>query len=171
MNSYDGAMTMLGIILGAHAGGLPDPRIVIGAGLGASFAMGVSGFSGAFETERAERMRRLHGLRRAMLTDLRRSFHLKAGMAASVWAAVVDGLSPALAAAVPMTPYALAFLGILSTQMALYVAVILILVLLFILGAFLGRISKANFIFGGLRMLLVGAVTAVILLLVGGLPH
>jgi predicted membrane protein (TIGR00267 family) len=70
-----------------------------------------------------------------------------------------------------MTPYTLAFLGILSTQMALYVAVILILVLLFILGAFLGRISKANFIFGGLRMLLVGAVTAVILLLVGGLPH
>lgn len=170
MNSYDGAMTMLGVILGAYASGVSDPRFVIGAGLGASFAMGVSGLSGAFETERAERMRRLRGLRRAMLTDMRRSFHLKASLAASVWAAAVDGVSPALGASVPMVPYVLALVGVLSVQTALQVSVALILVLLFSLGAFLGRVSRGNVIFGGLRLLLVGGLTAIVLLLVGSRP-
>ncbi len=102
---------MLGIILGANASGPADPKLVIGAGFGASFAMGVSGLSGAYLAEEAERKKRLRRLRRAMLSDLRRSVHIKASSAASVWAALVDGFSPAIAAAVPMIPYVLAMLG------------------------------------------------------------
>ena len=80
MNSFDGAMTMLGVVVGAHSAQASDPRIVIGAGLGASVAMGVSEFSGAYLTERAERMRHLRRLKKAMLSDMPRSVHAKASL-------------------------------------------------------------------------------------------
>ena len=80
MNSFDGAMTMLGVVVGAHSAQASDPRIVIGAGLGASVAMGMSGFSGAYLTERAERMRHLRRLKKAMLSDMPRSVHAKASL-------------------------------------------------------------------------------------------
>lgn len=170
MNSFDGAMTMLGVIVGAHSTGASDPRIIIGAGVGATLAMGMSGFSGAYLTERAERLRRLKGLKRAMLSDMRRSVHAKAPHAASLWAAFVDGISPALAAAIPMTPYVLALLRVISLEQALLTSVALIMATLFGLGAFLGRISKENMLVSGLRMIIVGAATAFIVLLLGVMP-
>lgn len=167
MNSFDGAMTMLGVVLGASAAGSADPKFVIGAGLGASFAMGVSGLTGAYLTERAERTRRLRGLRRAMLSDLRRSIHVRASSVASVWAALVDGLSPAIAAALPMIPYVLALFKIIPAWCAFGASVALILAVLFALGAFLGKVSRENMVLAGLRMLAVGAATAVLLMALG----
>jgi predicted membrane protein (TIGR00267 family) len=168
MNSFDGAMTMLGVILGASASGRADPKFVIGAGLGASFAMGVSGFSGAYMTERAERRGRLRRLRKAMLSDLRRSAQVKASSAASLWAALIDGVSPALAAAAPMIPYALTSFDIIPAWLAFPTSMLSILSILFILGAFLGKISRENAVIAGLRMLAVGVGTAVIVWTLGG---
>jgi predicted membrane protein (TIGR00267 family) len=169
INSFDGAMTILGIVLGASATGPADPKFVIGAGLGASFAMGVSGLSGAYLTERAERQRRLRGLRRAMLSDLRRSIHVRASSIASVWAALVDGFSPAIAAVLPMIPYVLALFEIIPAAYAFQASILLILAILFMLGAFLGKISRESILVGGLRMLAVGAGTATILMILASL--
>lgn len=169
VNSFDGAMTMLGIILGANASGVANPGLIIGAGLGASFSMGVSGLSGAYLTERAERRRRLRGLKRAMLSDLRRSIHVKASSVASVWAALVDGFSPAISAAVPMIPYVLAIFDLVPAAWAFPASILLILAILFVLGAFLGSISRENIVVAGLRMLTVGVATAVVFMLLAGL--
>lgn len=161
-------MTMLGIVLGASATGPADPKFVVGAGLGASFAMGVSGLSGAYLTEQAERRRQLRGLRRAMLSDLRRSIHVKASSVASLWAALVDGFSPAIAAAVPMIPYVLALFEVVPVWWAFPASILSILAILFVLGAFLGNISRENIVVAGLRTLAVGVVTAVVLMVLGG---
>lgn len=157
---------MLGIILGANASGPADPKLVIGAGLGASFAMGVSGLSGAYLAEQAERRARLRGLKRAMLSDLRSSVHVKASSIASVWAALVDGFSPALAAAIPMIPYVLAMAGRLPAAGAFLASILSVLAILFTVGAFLGSVSRENMIVAGLRMLAVGIATAVFLTVV-----
>jgi predicted membrane protein (TIGR00267 family) len=162
-------MTILGIVLGASATGPVDPKFVIGAGLGASFAMCVSGLSGAYLTERAERRRRLRGLRRAMLSDLRRSIHVRASSIASVWAALVDGFSPAIAAVLPMIPYVLALFEIIPAACAFLTSILLILAILFMLGAFLGKISRESILVGGLRMLAVGVGTAAILMILASL--
>jgi predicted membrane protein (TIGR00267 family) len=53
-NGFDGSMTMLGIIVGAWVVNVTQPEIVVTAGLGACLAMGISGISGAYMTERAE---------------------------------------------------------------------------------------------------------------------
>jgi predicted membrane protein (TIGR00267 family) len=158
-------MTMLGVILGASTTGTVDPKLIIGAGLGASFAMAVSGLSGAYLTEQAERTRKLRTLRRAMLSDLRRSVHVRASSFASIWAALVDGFSPTIAAAIAMIPYALTLFGIVPLGWALPSSILLILVTLFALGAFLGTISRENVALAGLRMLLVGMATAAVLML------
>ncbi len=167
LNSFDGSLTMLGIIIGGYTAGVTDPRFVIGTGLGASFAMAVSGFSGAFMTERAERIGTLRRLRRAMLSDLRKSIHFEAAFSASLWAAIIDGLSPALAAAIPMVPYALALFKLITATEALYASVALILLSLFAIGAFLGTVSKESILFSGLKMIIVGAAVALILLGIG----
>jgi predicted membrane protein (TIGR00267 family) len=166
MNSFDGALTMLGVIVGAWASGAVNPRVIIGIGLGASLAMGVSGFSGAYMAERAERKRRLDRLKRAMLTDLGKTMHGKASHFASIWTALVDGVSPFMAAVISMLPFFLASANLIPASGAAIISVILIMSMIFSLGIFLGRISRENMLLSGMRTLAAGILTAVITALV-----
>jgi predicted membrane protein (TIGR00267 family) len=166
MNAFDGSLTMLGIILGTALAQVHDPRIIIGAGVGASLAMGMSGFFGTYMTERAERTRKLKKLERAMVTNLDDSVWDNASSFVSVWAAFVDGLSPALAAIVAVVPFIMASFGALEFETALYSSLLLIALTLFFLGAYLGRISEENLVLHGLRMLVVGAVTGFLVWLI-----
>jgi len=166
MNSFDGAMTMLGVIVGAWASDAVNPKVIIGIGLGASLAMGISGFSGAYMAERAERKRRLHRLKRAMLTDLGKTMHGKASHFASIWTALVDAVSPFMAAMISILPFFLAAANLILASTAAILSVILIMGMIFSLGVFLGRISKENILLSGARTLVVGILTAVITALV-----
>ena len=56
MNSFDGSLTMLGIIVGSWVSGVRNPSKIVGTGLGACLAMGISGMVGAYASERAERI-------------------------------------------------------------------------------------------------------------------
>jgi hypothetical protein len=51
MNAFDGALTMLGIIMGAFLAGVIDPIVIIKAGMGAGLAMGISGAWGLYGRE------------------------------------------------------------------------------------------------------------------------
>ena len=163
MNSFDGAMTMLGVIVGAWASGAVNPRVIIGIGLGASLAMGVSGFSGAYMAERAERKRRLSRLKRAMLTDLGKTMHGKASRFASFWTALVDAISPFMAAVISMLPFFLASADLIPAGTAAVVSIVLIMGIIFSLGMFLGRISKESMLLSGARTLAAGILTALII--------
>ena len=90
-NGFDGSMTMLGIIVGAWVVNVKQPEIVVTAGLGACLAMGISGLSGAYLTERAERKRDLKNLECAMITKLNDSIITDATAFVSLYAALVDG--------------------------------------------------------------------------------
>ena len=61
MNAFDGTLTIMGVVIGAHFSGVTNPHIVITAGIGGSVAMGISGVSGAYLAERAERNRAQKG--------------------------------------------------------------------------------------------------------------
>jgi predicted membrane protein (TIGR00267 family) len=169
MNAFDGSLTMLGIILGTFLAEVHDAKIVIGAGVGASLAMGMSGFFGTYMTERAERTRKLKKLERAMVTNLDETVWDNASSFVSLWTAMVDGLSPALAALVAVVPFVLSSIGLMDFYSALYASLVLIALTLFMLGAYLGRISEENIPINGLRMLLVGALTGFFVWLVSGM--
>jgi predicted membrane protein (TIGR00267 family) len=164
MNAFDGILTIMGVVIGAHFSGLSDPDIVITAGVGGSIAMGISGMSGAYLAERAERRRDLQKLEGAMLADLKRSQFARASEFATIVVALVDGISPALGAVILILPYF--FVPRIDMEAAFMASLGLGLLCLFVLGLFLARISHERLIVSGVRMILVGLLTIAIVSLV-----
>ncbi len=167
MNSFDGAMTALGIIMGATASRMVNPRLILGAGLGASVAMAISGFCGAYMTERAERERTLRHLSRAMLHNLDRSIHARAMRVAIFWTALIDAASPTFAACLSMLPFLLAVYRIVDATTAVIASVSIVLVMLFLLGIYLGKICRENLVMSGIRTVGAGVLTLIVSLLLG----
>jgi predicted membrane protein (TIGR00267 family) len=162
MNAFDGALTALGVIVGAWSSGPIQPRFIVGAGLGMSLAMGISGFAGAYLTERAERLRRLRELERSLLIDLGSSIHGRAFRTVVLWTAFVDAMSPALTSIASISPFIMLSHGLVSADQAVFISITTIFVILFSLGAFTGRVSKESILISGIRMLSVGLITAFI---------
>jgi predicted membrane protein (TIGR00267 family) len=168
MNAFDGALTMLGLILG----GLitmqtTDPEVVFDAlllaAVGTSVAMAVSGFSGSYLAESAERDREVEEIGKAMLSDMSNTMYAKATRTTSAVVALVDGLAPSVAAFIIITPLLLVPSGYLSVSIAFYMAILACMGLLFGLGIFLGTISRKNIWVYGAKTLLAGIVTAILL--------
>ena len=162
MNAFDGALTMLGIVIGAHFAGIIDPLPIISAAISGSIAMGASGISGAYMTEKAERTRKIKELERAMLTDMRNAIQYKSYRFATIFVALIDGISPALAAMIVVSPFFLVYASIINVELAFIACIAITLLLLLSLGIYLAKISDENLIKYGLQMLLVGILTAVL---------
>ena len=163
MNAFDGALTTLGILIGFFLAGVTDSQIVVVTVLAGALAMGISGLWGAFLAESAERKRELKQLEHAMMADLSKSVMARASKFATIFSALIDGLSPALAAVVGLIPF---FFGegnpgLFNTLF--YISIGLNLGVLFLLGMFLGRVSKENVILMGLKVLTAGIVITVLL--------
>jgi len=165
MNAFDGATTILGIVIGAYVAEITNEFWIVWPGLGATFAMSLSGFVGAYMTEEAERANEMKALEKSMLTDLGESVVGKASRFASLWASMIDGLSPALAALSCLTPFFLSSTGLFSTTLASQLSIAISLAIMFLLGVLLGRISKRNMILHGTKMLLVGLIIAFVFLM------
>jgi predicted membrane protein (TIGR00267 family) len=168
INAFDGAMTSLGVIIGAYITNIDDPRGVIGLMLVSAVAMAVSGFTGTYMTESAERIKSLNDLEDSMLIDMSKTDFGKANRFVSLIAAVVDGLAPFLASIPCILPFTLSLLGLLSIHSAFYIAIAGSLLVLFVLGFYLGKISKGNVILSGIKMVVAGSVVALIAIFLGG---
>ena len=160
MNAFDGALTMLGVVIGAYIARIIEPISIISAGVAGSIAMGASGMSGAYMAEKAERRKKMNELEKAMLTDMKNGLHDRAHRFATVFAAIIDGTSPAFAAMIVISPFFMANLGLIDVEIAFFSCISLTLILLFILGIYLARISDESMIRYGIQMLLVGLITA-----------
>ena len=162
MNAFDGALTMLGVVIGAYVSGILQPITIISAGLAGSIAMGVSGVSGAYMTEKAERTKKLKGLEKAMLRDMKNGLHGRSHRFATIFAAVVDGVSPAIAAMLVISPFFMANFEIISSELAFFSSITVTLIVLSLLGVYLAKISDESMIKYGIQMLFVGLITAFI---------
>ena len=168
-NGFDGSMTMLGIIVGAWVVNVTQTEIIVTAGLGACLAMGISGLSGAYMTERAERKRDLKNLEEAMITKLNDSVITDATKFVSFYAAIVDGGSPILTALVSLSPFFLVLCGLLVIENAYLLSLAVTLITLFMLGLYLGKIAKENALIYGIQTLIAGVATVAIALFLGAI--
>ena len=167
IGAFDGALTILGIIVGAAASGVGESEkaIVLTASVSAAIALAVSSAVGAFEAERVEKKLDIRSLERAMLTRLSEE-HKGAFRFAAYTSALVHGVAPLIAALPPVVPFLL-----LPVQDATLVAVGVTLVFLFVMGAYLGTLVRERIAYTGLRFVLAGLATAVVLWLIrGGAP-
>ncbi len=164
MNAFDGALTMLGVVIGASmTTDLVDPMFIILAGLSGSFAMCISGISGAYMTESAEREREMKKLERALLKKIDdNSIHKEASRFATILTSIVDGFSPALAALIVISPFFMVRTGWMSIDTAFPLSISLTMMVLLVLGLYLAKISDQSLIKYGLRMLMVGLITAIL---------
>lgn len=168
VNGFDGALTTLGLVIGFLSSEPATLSVMINAGLGAAIALGVSGVSSAYVSETAERRRELERLEQAMVTNLEDSLHGAAARWVPLLIALVNGSAPLVFALLILAPLWLAELGVVLPWPPLHCALAVALVIVFLLGVFLGRISGVAWWRSGIKTLLVALLTAVLIRVVAG---
>lgn len=164
-NSFDGVLTMMGVVMGSYAVGVESPKVVLVTGLSTAIAIGISGGWGAYLTESAERRHEIAELEKTTLTDLSQSKIGKAARSAVRTVAAVDGLSPFLAAVFVVLPFFFAAL-LPSITIAYYASMAMALVALFGLGVYLGTVSSENRTAYGIKTMIAGIVCMGVTLLI-----
>jgi predicted membrane protein (TIGR00267 family) len=165
-NGFDGALTLLGLVMGFYSSGSVALPVVINACLGAAIALTVSGLSSAYVSEAAEREQELLELEQALVRDLADSEHGHAARLLPLLIAAVNGLAPLLIALVIISPLWLAQAGLVLPFPPLETSIALAFAVLFLLGAFLGTISGRFWLWSGVQTLIIAVLTAAIILLV-----
>jgi predicted membrane protein (TIGR00267 family) len=165
-NGFDGALTLLGLVIGFYSSGSVALPVVINACLGAAIALTVSGLSSAYVSEAAEREQELLELEQALVRDLANTDHGHAARLLPLLIAAVNGLAPLLIALIIISPLWLAQAGQVLPLPPLETSITLAFAVLFLLGAFLGTISGRFWLWSGVRTLLIALLTAAVILLV-----
>ncbi len=150
---FDGVLTILGMIMGAHLSGQATPQLIISAGIATGLALGISSGWGAYEAEKIEQTIMMREKQKAMLVE-KSSAVSKAHVFATYISSLVHAFAPIPAAFIPLIPY-----FFMEVEEALIPAVVMGLSSLFVVGAFMGKISKRNILIAGLRMMLAGLIT------------
>lgn len=166
IGSFDGALTILGVILGAFAVGASEAHkaLVISASIGAGVALAVSSTVGAYEAERVEKKLDQFSLESAMLAEMSER-HMEAFRFAAWISAIVHGISPLMAALIPVLPFLF-----LPFYQATISSILVTLAVLFVIGSYLGSLAKERFFITGLRFVAAGLGTAAILYFLGVHP-
>ncbi len=155
---FDGVLTILGMIIGAHLSGEASANLILSAGVATALALGISSAWGAFEAERVEQMLLKLEKKRAMLVDSQGCIIDRAHKFATYISSAVHGIAPIIAALIPLIPYT-----ILKEDYAFIASLTIGFASLFIVGLILGKIGKCNVFLSGLRMVLAGVVTVIVI--------
>lgn len=168
VNGFDGALTMLGLIIGFLVSAPANIAVIINVCLGAAIALGMSGVSSAYVSESAERKRALGKLEKAMVSDLQESAHGDAARFVPLLIALVNGSAPLIISILILIPLWLSNAGIALPLSPLYMAILVALTLIFLLGVFLGQIAGIQWLRSGIQTLLVAMVTVALIYLLAG---
>lgn len=168
VNGFDGALTMLGLIIGFMVSSSSELEVIINACVAAAIALGMSGISSAWVSEVAERKRELRKLEEAMLADLGHSAHGQAARWIPLLVALVNGGAPLLISLLIITPLWLARSGVLLPAPPLYLSICIAAVVIFVLGILLGRIADISWMRSGTRTVAIAALTVVLIYIFTG---
>jgi len=154
---FDGALTILGLIMGAHLSGEASNNLIISAGIATALALGISSGFGAYEAEIIEQNIKKKEIERAMLSNVGGVID-SAHKVAIYFSAFIHGIAPLIASLIPLVPYA-----VLPLDLAFYSSMVLGFVSLFVVGFIFGRISKTNVLIAGLKFVLAGVITLIVI--------
>lgn len=163
-NGFDGALTMLGLTVGFHAGGGVATPVAISACMGAAIALAMSGLASAYLSESAEREKELRELERALVGTLEASAHERAARLIPLIIAAVNGFAPLVMSLLIMVPLWMSEAGVPLPLAPLESSIAVALLVMFLLGAFLGTVSERFWFWSGLRMLAIALLTAGLIL-------
>jgi predicted membrane protein (TIGR00267 family) len=159
VNGFDGALTLLGLLMGFHVSGQVDLPVIITSCLATILALGMSGISSAYISEAAERRNSLARLERAMVTSLEESHHARAVLWIPWLVALVNGIAPLLLGLLIIAPLWISNSGLVAWPEPLLTSMSVALAIIFLLGVFLGRIGGTFWLWSGLQALAVALAT------------
>jgi len=163
INGFDGAITIIGALVGSYIIGIDDYKHVVITGSAICISLGVSGVWSAYSSESAERKKEIRDLEESVLRNLEETVISKAQKFAAGVLAVVNGLSPVLTGFIPLIPFL--FGRILPIYICYYAGFALAFLILFGIGLFLGKISRSNLIISGMKMVTAGICCVILSLL------
>jgi predicted membrane protein (TIGR00267 family) len=163
VNGFDGGLTMLGLLVGFYVSEDVRLPVVINACLGVAIALGMSGVSSAYISEAAEKQLELRELEKAMVTDLGKSAYGQAARLLPMFIAFVNGMAPLAISVVILLPLWLAPSVEPFNTLPLESAFAMALIIIFLLGVYLGQVSHTFWLWAGLRTLLVAAATTALI--------
>ncbi|MCJ7607483.1 MAG: VIT1/CCC1 transporter family protein [Thermoplasmata archaeon] len=167
IGAFDGALTILGVIIGVYmAESSLHPELakplIIAAGISAGVALAISSAVGAYEAERVEHILTHKNLEQAMLSTVEGT-RRDAIQVSIVISAITHGVAPLIAAIIPLIPF-----FFLPLDEAVVMGIVITMAFLFALGGFLGNMIKERFYYTGLRFVIAGLATAIVLIMLGG---
>lgn len=164
-NGFDGASTILGLLMGFHTAGEVSLTLAIGACLATAIALGVSGVTSAYISESAERQKELQALEKAMGAELADTSYGQAARLVPFVIAMVNGFAPLAFSVVILTPLWLAHHQAPMPLDPILAAIAVAFAIIFLLGVLLGWISGRSWLWMGLRTMLIALVTSGLILL------
>ncbi len=165
MNSFDGVLTILGIVIATLVAGALEANIVIISSIGVIIATGVSGIWGGYSAETAERKRSIKLLERHLLRDLSKTQIESKYNQMSLMMGLANGLSSTIVSFILIIPFFLAQLNFITKMDAYFYSILLIVIALFVLGYFIGTIAKEKKLIHGIEMIGAGVLVGIIIYL------
>jgi predicted membrane protein (TIGR00267 family) len=163
-NGFDGALTTLGLIIGFYSAQQVSISVVVSACMGTAVALAVSGFASAYISEAAEREKELKELERSLIKDLEDTAQGKAARLVPLMVALVNGLAPLSLSLLIILPLLLENSGVNLPFLPLESSIGIAFFVIFLLGAFLGKISGSFWLWSSVRTLVVAVITAAFIL-------
>ncbi len=169
----DGVLSSLGVVIGAStaigfAAANQVAAVIIAAGIGGGIANGFSNILGAFVGEKLVKEKRLRKIEKAMLKkDALQGTEIDKRMQKNViYSGLYDGLATIVGSLIPVFPFIIGRFFVIKSSTLLYISAAISLILFFILGVYVGKISKENLILSGLKLVAFGVVTLIVTLLI-----
>lgn len=173
----DGVLSSLGVVIGAStaigatvgSNNVTASAIIIAAGIGGGVANGLSNILGASVGEKLVKEIELGEIEKAML---KRGGELHGTVVdeklnETLWSsAIYDGIATFIGSIIPVLPFIIGALFLITDMIALYTSIIISLLVFFILGIYIGKIAREQVIISGLKLVAFGVVTVIITTLI-----
>lgn len=173
----DGVLSSLGVVIGAStaigatvgSNNTAASAIIIAAGIGGGVANGLSNILGASVGEKLVKELELSEIEKAMLKSggELRGTAVDQKLNEKLWSsAIYDGVATFIGSIIPVLPFIIGSLFLITDMISLYASIVISLLLFFILGVYIGRIAKEQVIISGLKLVAFGVVTVIITTLI-----
>jgi len=168
---FDGILPILGILLAGYISAHMQELFVVFeatllAAVGSSIAHFVSGFGGTYLAERAEGQHLIEELKSSKDKKMSPSLIISIERETTLVLSLVKGTVPAISVLVTVTPMFFALMGWIDYISSFLVSIGVGLSLLFLLGLFLGRISKTSIWISAFKTLFAGLLTMALLFVI-----
>lgn len=166
---FDSTFVSMGIVVASAL--VPDASVatVVGTMFAATLALGISTGTSVYEAEKVEAEIRLRELERAMLTTLDGTDATRALDVSRYFVVTVNVIAPLAVFAATAAPFFLSSSLTIAGIPTAFFSVIIAMVVLFLVGTYLGRLAGRPGWLKGLRMAVIGVVTFAAIWFIQGL--